>query len=348
MLLTKFLFPVSILILVLFVLIGTTENEASFGADVDFMNGVSLVAPPDEFEENPFDPIVDLNADWVAIMPYSFTSLQNPEIVFDSDRQWWGETTSGTTKSIEYARERELKILLKPHVWVRSQGWTGDFKLVDEDDWETWEEDYEKYILHYVEIADSLSVEAFCIGLEFKHVVRERPDFWIDLIARIREIYDGKICYAANWDNFQNIPFWDLVDFIGINAYFPLSQKDNPAKDELIAAWKVELQLLSKLADKYGKPIVFTEFGYRSIDKAAGNQWELEHHRQYRGMPNFKVQEIAYEALFETVWDRSWFRGGFLWKWYPNMDQKASRSNSDYTPQYKPAEKVIGRWYKKR
>jgi len=280
MLLTKFLFPIVVLTLVLLVLISTTENDSIAGREIDFMNGVSFVAPPNEFNENPFGPVRGINADWVAIMPYAFTTENSPEVVFDNERQWWGERTTGTIKTIAYAKSIGLKIMLKPHVWVRGQGWTGDFTIEGENNWLKWENSYEKYILTHAELADSMNVEALCIGLEFKHVVKERPEFWIDLIGRVRNIYHGKICYAANWDNYQNIPFWDKVDFIGINAYFPLSQETTPEHQELISAWSNIKEMLSNFSKTHGKPIVFTEYGYRSMDKAAGNQWELEHHRK--------------------------------------------------------------------
>lgn len=55
---------------------------------------------------------------------------------------------------------------------------------------------------------------------------------------------------------------------------------------------------LYELSTTYQKPIVFTEFGYRSIDKSAGKQWELPHHRGFAGALNFQAQTNAYTAIF--------------------------------------------------
>lgn len=312
------------------------------------MNGVSFVAPPDKFVNNPFADVEKVNSNWVAIMPYAFCDGNSSTIVFDNERQWWGETSEGTIQTIQLAREKGMKILLKPHVWVKGQGWTGDFMLDNEEDWIKWEQSYEQYILNHVKIADSLNVEAFCVGLEFKQVVKERPMFFANLIAKVRSAYHGYITYAANWDNYQHVQFWDKVDFIGIDAYFPLSQEITPSVNELNSAWKKQKSLLKELSDEYDKPIVFTEYGYRSMDKAAGNQWELEHHRRYKGEPNFETQSRAYQSLFQSFWEEPWFKGGFLWKWYPNQRGTLDANNSDYTPQYKPVEKIIREWYKKR
>ena len=340
--------PVTIIILLFLTLISTTDNEINTEDEHDFMNGISFVAPPKELNNEPFSQIKKFNADWIAIMPYAFSKENSPEVHFDHDRQWWGERKEGVIKSIEFARAYHLRVFLKPHVWVRSHGWTGDFKLTNEQDWEAWEEGYSKYILAFAKLADSLKVEAFCVGLEFKNVVRERPNFWPDLINEVRKVYNGKITYAANWDNYNNVKFWSEVDFIGINAYFPLSQEPTPGVEELRESLIKEKKSLSVLSKKYRKPIVFTEFGYRSINKGAGNQWELEHHRKTTEAANFITQENAYQALFESFWEESWFLGGFLWKWYPNLPKEYVADNTDYTPQGKPVEKIISAWYKKR
>ena len=340
-----------LLCIIVFVLAGCTINadpDKKSEIDIDFMSGVSLVAPPKPFQNNPFINIKNLNSDWVAIIPYAFCKGNTPKIYFDSQSQWWGESSDGVFESIKLARSQGLKILLKPHVWVSGQGWTGDFTLENEEEWLTWEKSYERYMLHYATIADSLHIESFCVGLEYKQVVKCRPGFWPNLIDTVRTCYQGKVTYAANWDNYQNITFWDKVDYIGINAYFPLSQNENPGINELKRAWRQKKKNLKELSKSYSKPIVFTEYGYRSMDKAAGNQWELEHHRRYKGKANLEIQKNAYEALFQSVWNEEWFKGGFLWKWYPAQFEIVTRENSDYTPQNKPTEKIILTWYKKR
>lgn len=342
------LIPVFIVVLVILTLYSIKENDLVAKDEIDFMNGVSFVAPRGEFEENPYASIIDLNADWVALMPYAFTSESNPEVTYDNEKQWWGEKSSGIIKSIEYAKEKKIKVLLKPHVWVRGQGWTGDFNLDSNEDWEKWERSYTSYIMNHARLADSMNVEAFCVGLEFKNIVKVRPEFWFELIRNVRSIYHGQITYSANWDNYQNITFWNEVDFIGISAYFPLSQSETPSVEELKTAWKQKRLELLDLSVNYQKPIVFTEYGYRSIDMAAGNQWELENHRRQEGVPTFEVQNNAYLALFDTFWNEPWFLGGFLWKWYPDHQKKIDGENTDYTPQKKPVENIVREWYKKR
>jgi hypothetical protein len=320
-------------------------NQTTASHFSEKMRGVSFVAPPKAFLKNPFKPVKDLNADWVAVMPYAFSLPGSPRIHFDTEKQWWGERTEGTIQTIAYAQEMGVKVLLKPHIWVRGDGWTGDFVLQNDAEWREWEQEYLNYILPLAMIADSMKVEAFCIGLEFKRVIEERPECWKRFISEVRKVYSGMLTYAANWDNFKNVTFWDQLDFIGINAYFPLSTSLDPSKELLYEAWGDPLSEIRKIHKKYGKPIVFTEFGYRSLDKSTGNQWELEDNWNYTGDANLELQSRAYEVILDVFWDEPWFSGGYVWKWYDNHNGSGGPNNTDYTPQNKPAEEVLRQWY---
>ncbi len=66
---------------------------------------------------------------------------------------------------------------------------------------------------------------------------------WYQLIETIRGEYSGQLTYAANFDNYHNIAFWDKLDFIGINAYFqlrerPIQQSDTEKYAEIKASWQ--------------------------------------------------------------------------------------------------------------
>lgn len=94
---------------------------------------------------------------------------------------------------------------------------------------------------------------------------------WGELIEEARKVYNGKLTYAANFDNYAEVAFWNQLDFIGINAYFPLRDPDIAHQSEtslrtaLAEGWKkvfVEIDAFrgaNKLAEK---PILFTEIGY--------------------------------------------------------------------------------------
>ena len=65
------------------------------------------------------------------------------------------------------------------------------------------ETSYKDYILTYAKAAEELNAEMLCIGTELEQFVIERPNFWKKLIREIRNVYKGKLTYAANWDEFK-------------------------------------------------------------------------------------------------------------------------------------------------
>jgi hypothetical protein len=316
-------------------------------AEMPKINGVNFVAPPREVEEACMLSVRQINAGWVALTPYAFSRKAQPEIIHNKERQWWGEKPEGIRACIRYARAHGLKVMIKPHVWVQEQGWAGDFKLDSEAEWKRWEGSYAQYILEYARIAQSTEAEMLCIGTEYRQAVKHRPNFWTDLIRQVREVYKGKLTYAANWDEYRSVAFWDDLDYIGIDAYFPISESTTPTVAELQGAWEKELSRLESFAQKHGKHILFTEYGYRSVDKTAGKQWELPDSWNTKAPVNLAAQTNAYEALYRTFWHQSWFAGGFLWKWYDHYERAGGEDNDDYTPQRKPAEKVISQYYQK-
>lgn len=308
------------------------------------INGVSLVNPPRVIGMEEMGEVKRINAGWVGVIPYGFSRSGEPQVTFDSERQWWGERTEGSCMLIEYAKSHNLKVMLKPHVWVRGEGWTGDFDLNSEDDWKVWEKDFSSYILNYVRVADSLNVEMLCIGTEYRQPAKERPAFWRELIKDIRKVYDGKITYASNWDNYENISWWDAVDYIGIDAYFPLAEGAHPTIAEIEEGWEPIKVELASFSAKWDKPILFTEYGFQSANGAAGKHWELDKSSENI---NEQLQADAYQATYQALMDENWFAGGFLWKWHFTYQGGGRWRGTEWTPQNKPAEKVIARWYGK-
>jgi len=307
------------------------------------IDGVSLVAPPNPIDSFELYSVNKINAGWVAVIPYAFSRPGKPEVNFDYERQWWGEKPEGTVKTIQMAKALNLNVMLKPHVWVRGQGWAGDFDLETEEDWLVWEGNYRNYIVSFAKIADSMNVEMLCIGTEFRRPAKERPAFWKGLIKEIRSFYSGKITYAANWDNYQNISFWGELDYIGIDAYFPLSEAKTPSVEEIKAGWQAPLQEIETFQATYQSPVLFTEFGFQSIDYATAGHWK---YNQDTLNINLDAQAFAYEGTYQALKEREWFAGGFLWKWHAWHDKYGGPDCKRYTPQNKPAQDIIAKWYK--
>ncbi|MBL0332498.1 MAG: hypothetical protein IPP08_02415 [Chlorobiota bacterium] len=308
------------------------------------INGVNIVSPKLKVYSNPIDTIKSINANWVAICPFAFLTPNNPEIRYENSDSWYGDKYNGVKEMIKFAKNSKLKILLKPHFWVDGEGWAGDYNLSN-DKWKVWERNYINYILRLAKLADSNKVEMFCIGTEWKNAVKERPKFWFYLIDSVRKYYSGKLTYAANWDEYHNVPFWSELDFIGVDAYFPLLKIKTPSIETLKNEWLDIKKDLKAISIKNKKKILFTEYGYRSVNYTAWKQWEIEN-LSIKNAVNYRSQVNSYVALFDTFWNENWLAGGFIWKWYSDIENQLDVFiDTDYTPQGKPVEAIIKQRY---
>lgn len=304
------------------------------------INGVSLVNPHFVIDSAQMNAVRRVNGDWVAVIPFGFSRENEPEVHFNHERQWWGERLEGAEELIRLAHACGLKVMLKPHVWQRGS-WIGEFDLDSEEKWKIWEGHYREYAMAYARLAEKMQVELFCIATEYKVAVVKRPAYWSQLIQDIKREYHGQLTYAANWDNYENVPFWDQMDYIGVDAYFPLVHEKDPDVATIKRAWAPLVSRLRSFGALYHKPILFAEYGYQSANGAVGNHWEVS---QSADQVNMELQARAYQALYEVLWKEPWFAGGFFWKWHFD-ERHGGPQDLSFTPQGKPAEAVIARWY---
>jgi len=323
---------------------GSNSSKSS-----ETINGVCLVAPREASMLSELHKIERISPSHVAVIPYAFQRQGESRVNYSvKNPYWWGEGVEGARETIQQLKALGYKIMLKPHVWVVGEGWPGDFdptKRVEEKrvemEWSIWEDSYRDYIIKITELAISEDVELYCIGTEYRQAVIKRPKFWKELISEVRSTYKGKLVYASNWDNYQNIPFWEELDYVGIDAYFPLSESEVPKVEELTAAWGVIKTDILRLADSCKKPILFTEYGYRSIPYTARGDWKNQEITDL----NQRAQSNAYQALYNVWWNEPSFAGGFLWKWHPADSMYQKKAKARFTPQGKEVEKVIHSTY---
>lgn len=256
-------------------------------------------------------------------------------------------TDESVIHAIEDIRFYGMKVLLKPHVDCKDGTWRG---AIDPSDKEGWFSSYSNFINHYAEIAQNNGVELLCVGTEFKSLSSSAyQSNWSDVISGVRGIYTGSITYAANWDEYKNVSFWDLVDYAGIDAYFPLSDLQSPSMDDLVTGWYAYsgtygthnwVGEIENWQASVGKQVIFTEIGYRSIDYAAKEPWSWTGTGTYNG----EVQANCYEAAFEVFGGKPWFAGMFWWDWLTDPNA-GGIGNTDYTPQNKPAQDILAEHY---
>jgi hypothetical protein len=330
---------------------GLSSKNASIALVAEDTNdvkiaGLSFVAPPRPFSDNPMTAIKAIQSNWIAVIPYAFTILGKPVVHYRAEGgQWWGERPEGVRKSIQMAHDAGLKVMLKPQVYIPN-GWTGGLTFSDSLEWKKWEASYTDYLMQMVTIATELEVEMLCIGTEFSISTKDRPQYWTNLIKAIKLKYPGKLTYSANWDNYESVSFWPDLDFIGISAYFSISEGTTPKTEDLLVGWKSHAKKLQAVSATMKKPILFTEYGYLSVDGCAWKGWEVE--SKVNQMPvNQQAQANAIGALWNTFSQEPWWAGGFLWKWFPEMQGHEGYPERDYTPQGKIAQDTLKYWHQK-
>ena len=328
-------------------------NMCSFGSgpiviatSVEKIKGITLVAPPKPFTNDPIHNIKNVNASWIAVVPFGFTRKGENTVQHNTPWQWWGETKEGIVRSTQLAHEQDVKVMLKPQIYIPG-GWVGELDFKSDEDWITWENSYREYIMHFVNIAIEQDIEMLCIGTEFKIAIKKREKFWRQLIKEVRAVYGGKLVYSANWDSYKEVPFWDVLDYVGISAYFPLTDTKTPEKNELLKKWRPIVKDLKKYSKKKQKKILFTEYGYLSVDGCAYRAWELEKKVNQLSI-NELAQANAIEGILSSFWQQDFWAGGFLWKWFPNGEGHEGYPEKDYTPQNKLSEMALAKWYKKQ
>jgi Glycoside Hydrolase Family 113 len=270
----------------------------------------------------------------IAITPFGFQSAPDDRAI-----RWGGDRFSETDDRLRQVTSQAhalgIRVLLKPHIWLRPPAWVGLIEQRSEEGWAAWFAAYRGFILHYAALAGEAGMDGLCVGNELgRTTARERE--WRELIREVRRSFSGELTYGATVEEVRRIRFWDAFDFIGISAYFPLVNAASPGREELVRAWAPIVRELGQLSARWQKPIVFTELGYRSADFGAWRQWEVR-----RDAPvNLQLQADAYSAFFQAVWPQPWFGGVYWWKWWSFLDSGGLEDN-DYTPRNKPAERVL-------
>ncbi len=301
-----------------------------------------------ELDSTNVQDIIKCNIEWITFVPFGDQkNVDSPTMnYYKDDALEMMRRDSAWKSQIEIAHQAGLKVFLKPHVWLyeATDGkWRSDIFPTSEDNWQLWQQNYTEFILLYAQLAEETNVELFCIGTEFTRLSTEKPLFWRDLIKKTKRVYSGQLTYAANWyEEFEEITFWDDLDFIGIQAYFPLVDHDHPTVQEISKGWKKYIPKIKSVHQQFNKPILFTEMGYKSTTDSAKEPWKwLDYSGNTNHILSLETQANCYQAFFDTIWEKDWLAGVHFWQWRSDHVHGQGRSDLDFTPRGKPAEGVI-------
>lgn len=250
-----------------------------------------------------------LGVDWVSIHPYA--TIEKDGRV----RSWVPPGTPYMEKAAQRIEDSGLKFFLKPHLayWGR-YAWRGDIRFHQEEHWERFFSQYETFIVEQARYAETHGIPLLAIGTELEGTTHRLED-WKRIIASVRKVYGGQLTYAANWDSLDRIGFWGALDFIGIQAYFPLEVTVDGGWEAVSKAWDPHIMRLEALHRQHGRQILLTEIGYNRSLEAARTPWA-------KAMDSSPEAIALRKNLLHGSLDRleqvPFIRGLFWWKWIPN------------------------------
>ncbi len=222
-----------------------------------------------------------------------------------------------------------MHVMLIPHIayWGTKFLWRGEIDFAMPKEWDRFFGDYETWIVMMAKIAERHGAEIFCIGLEYS-LAEKYEERWRKIIASVRAVYHGKVTYGANWNSFENVRFWDALDYIGVLAYFPLTTSPNPSSMQLASGLKMWTEKLDALARHEGKRILFTEIGYNESASCAAQPWAF----QTGGTDAQLIQARCIEQalLLQERWPS--LAGEFFWKWFPDLPDSGPETFDLRTP----------------
>lgn len=193
----------------------------------------------------------------------NYTRKNTKIIGNDNNSIRYGGTPSDSSiiTLLQNLKARNLKIMFYPIIFmdIKNKPWRGYLTGDSVDVENFYNNQYKKFILHYANLVKDYA-DCFIIGSELKGLTSIKDgennfpfvDKLIDLASECRNILGNniKISYAADWSEYHHTEggwynmdkLWgnNNIDFIGIDAYFPLTNSDdiNIKKETIKKGWE--------------------------------------------------------------------------------------------------------------
>ncbi|MDQ6810162.1 MAG: hypothetical protein M3Z64_12185 [Verrucomicrobiota bacterium] len=308
-------------------------TETVHAAESSFFKGVTVSCQTSGVEwqtpemEKTLAELHSLGVNSVAIHPYA--QVREDGHVF----MWQRSGTDYITTPLSWAHQLGMSTMLIPHIayWGTKFSWRGEINFETTAEWDCFFNDYQTWIVEMAKLAETQHSELFCVGLEFSYA-EKFPARWRKIIAAVREVYHGKLTYGANWNEYENVKFWDALDYIGVLAYFPLTKSPDPSAAEIAAAWATKCTELERFSAKNGgKRFVFTEIGYNESARAAAEPWAFKTGGEHAA----EIQQRCIEVALALPQKMPCLAGMFWWKWFPELPHHHEENYRLQTPEIK-------------
>ena len=305
--------------------------DSAHGQRLDGFNVVASAGHPfgDKSSEQSLIAARRLGATTVAVIPFFWQpSVSSPELTSGSDMP-----DEELRAAIRQAHRLGFAVVVKPHVWI-PESWAGAVEPDSESSWTGWFARYGAALTRVAHIAADEGAEALAIGTELAKT-SGRPE-WNGLIASARAVFPRTLFYIAhNAEEAETVPFWPLLDAIGVSLYPPLGADDDRAGR--VQAMRDVADRLDALSSRLGKPILVGEIGLRSAKGAAAKPWESAEERVAAADPQLQADVLA---DWLAVLNRPSVHGVLIWRWLTDP-AAGGLADTDFTVQGKPAEQAL-------
>lgn len=247
---------------------------------------------------------------------------------------------SSVVRLLQEIKNRGKKVMFYPLVFMDVAGkpWRGRITgtPAEVSDFFTKTDGYNEFINHYANLAKDY-IDAFVIGSEMKGLTSVQDvddsfpavDELISLAATVKSIVGSsvKVTYAADWSEYHHEengwynldPLWASanIDFVGIDAYFPLTDEPQNGYDhqKIIDGWTSGegYDWIYTDPERTIQEPIAEEYAWKNIQW----WWENEH-------VNPDMSTTAWVPESKKIW--------FTEVGYPSLDGAANQPNVFYDP----------------
>ncbi len=282
-----------------------------------------------------------MGATWVSLTPYGRVFDLAPSGIDWTFESHFSENRQAVLRAMRQAHAQGLRVLLVPHVWVETGEWRGRIDPGTQAGWRAWTRAYRAFLLAWAEVAREGRADMLSVGVELgSWVTGVRAPAFVSIVDDVRKVFAGPLTYSANWDDVDDTLILRALDVIGINAFYPLADRDDATPRELEESGQKVAARVRRLAELWHKPVIFTELGYTTRRNPAVRPWEWPEALK-SVVVDERAQAEAYRGLLAPVLDEPSFLGFFVWRVYADLDDVSQEAEWGFSPRGKQAELVV-------
>jgi len=297
--------------------------------------------------------------EWIEIAPPWDYKQVNPTPIITSEG--FGHTYSDEEINLHLKKMKAdgFKVFMSSQICCVST----DSASFSDEWWNAWFEQYENYVMYFVDLANKYDVEALVISgdqIALEKKPTNHKEKLEDIYSKAKQKYKGKLgrlfFLGGNinnihelWPNPNDAPFMDRWDFFSINMWTGLTIKNNPTQEELYSnTKKIFDERLKPFYDSYKKPIVLQQVAYPSIDGGLKSEVGVDDPAIALWEPysdkytlDLEEQAMGFEAILKNAAETNYITGVYPFTYWPD-DFPMTK---EYNIRGKPAEKILMKWY---